>query len=262
VKFKILVIGDIFGRCGRMALKKFLLKIKEENEINLVIANVENTTSGKGISRKHYDELKKIGIDIMTSGNHIFYRNETYDYINNVEDLLRPLNSNPFHPGKGSNVFEFEKKKIRVTNIIGTVFMPSHAENPFFALDRILEKKDWDIHLIDFHGESTAEKNSFALYYDGRVSAIWGTHTHVQTSDERILQKETAFITDIGMTGSFNGVIGADYDLIIKRAREGLPTRIKQYLDKKIQINGIILEVDKNNKISKIERLKLVKELI
>lgn len=199
---KILAIGDIFGKTGREVIKNYLPQLKREEKIDLVIANVENTTHGKGITEKHYEELKKYGIEIMTSGNHIFACEETQKFINKVPNLLRPLNSNPYHPGKGTVIVPPVKgKKIRITNLIGTAFMSMAAENPYFALKKIIDLQDCDIHLVDFHAETTAEKVALALRYDGQISALWGTHTHVQTADERILLKGTAFITDLGMTG-------------------------------------------------------------
>ena len=218
-----LVIGDILGKTGRQVIENFLPQLKkEQGEIDLVIANVENATHGKGISYKHYQELKNAGIDIMTSGNHIFANEETRKYIQEVPDLLRPLNSNPYHPGPGTILTKIKGKKIRITNLLGTNFLPLATENPYFALEKILNLQDWDLHLVDFHAETTAEKIALALYFDkknvdgenGKISALWGTHTHVQTADERILPKGTGFITDLGMTGPHSGVIGAKPEVI------------------------------------------------
>ncbi|CAJ0830719.1 17597_t:CDS:2 [Entrophospora sp. SA101] len=135
-------IGDIFGKTGRRVIERNLFRLKKEHEIDLVIANVENTTHGKGISRKHYQELKNYGIDIMTSGNHIFAIEDTRKYINEVSDLLRPINSNPYHPGPGTILTKVKGKKIRITNLLGTTFMPMAAENPYFALEKILNLQD------------------------------------------------------------------------------------------------------------------------
>ena len=173
---KILAIGDIFGKIGRKVIKNYLEEIKEKYQIDLVIANVENATHGKGISKKHYKELKssegkKILIDIMTSGNHIFHREETREFIDKLPDLdlLRPLNSNFYHPGPGTIQVTVKNKKVRVTNLIGTAFMPP-AENPYFVLEKLLENDDSDIHLVDFHAEATAEKIAFAYYFDDKFS--------------------------------------------------------------------------------------------
>lgn len=255
---KILAIGDIFGETGRQIIKNYLPHLKEKHQIDLTIANVENSTHGKGISRNHYQKLKSYGIDIMTSGNHIFHWEETQQLIQEVSDLLRPLNSNPYHPGPGTILREVKNKKVRITNLLGTAFMPMAAENPYFTLEKLLEKEDCDIHLIDFHAETTAEKNALALHFDGKISAMWGTHTHVQTADERILSRGTAFITDLGMTGPYGGVIGAEPTAIIQRTKRGLPAKMFPYEDKG-QFNGILLEIDEtNNKVIKIERVRKV----
>jgi 2',3'-cyclic-nucleotide 2'-phosphodiesterase len=258
---KILAIGDIFGKTGRQVIRDCLPKLKKEYEIDLVVANVENTTRGKGISRKHYDELKKYGIEVMTSGNHIFACEETQKFIQEVPDLLRPLNSNPYHPGQGTFLTERKGKKIRITNLIGTTFMPMVAENPYFSLKKIIDLQDCDIHLVDFHAEATAEKNALALRYDGQISALWGTHTHVQTADERLLLKKTAFITDLGMTGPAHGVIGADPEGIIKRAERGLPAKMIPHKDErdKGQFNGVVFEFDPvSNQAINIQRIRKI----
>ena len=255
---KILAIGDIFGKTGRQVIKDYLPKLKNEHEIDLIIANVENTTHGKGISRKHYQELKNYGIDIMTSGNHIFAIEETKKYITEVPDLLRPLNFNPYHPGPGTILTKIKGKKIRITNLIGNNFMPSAPENPYSALEKVLNLQDWDIHLIDFHAETTAEKIALALYFDGKISALWGTHTHVQTADERILPKGTGFITDSGMTGPYGGVIGAKPEVIFQRAKYGLPAKMAPHEDNG-QFNGVIFEFDEDsNKLLSIKRIKKI----
>jgi metallophosphoesterase (TIGR00282 family) len=255
---RILAIGDIFGKTGRKIINDYLLKVKEENQVNLVIANVENATHGKGIARKHYQELKNAGIEIMTSGNHIFAVEETRRYINEVPDLLRPLNSNPYHPGPGTLLTEVNGKKIRITNLLGTNFMPMITENPYFVLEKVVNLQDWDIHLVDFHAEATAEKIALALYFDGKISALWGTHTHVQTADERILPKGTGFITDLGMTGPYGGVIGAKPEVIFQRSKYGLPAKMAPFEDNG-QFNGVIFEFDdKNNKLINIKRIRKI----
>ncbi|KLL03131.1 MAG: putative metallophosphatase [Mycoplasmataceae bacterium RV_VA103A] len=256
---KILVIGDIFGQTGRKVVRNYLLQLKkEQSDIDLVIANVENATHGKGVSYKHYKELKEAGIDIMTSGNHIFANEEARKYIQEVPDLLRPLNSNPYHLGPGTILTKIKGKKIRITNLLGTNFMPLAVENPYFALEKILNLQDWDLHLVDFHAEATAEKNALALYFDGKISVLWGTHTHVQTADERILPGGTGFITDLGMTGPYSGVIGAKPEVIWQRAKYGLPAKMAPQEDNG-QFNGVIWEFDDdNNKLISIKRINKV----
>jgi len=259
---KILVIGDIFGKMGRKIIKENLPLLKKNHQIDLVIANVENVTHGKGLSLKHYEELKTYGINIMTSGNHIFHLKETLDYIKKTDDLLRPLNSNPYHPGKGSILLTLKNKKIRITNLLGNIFMPFSSENPFFSLEKIIKKKDCDIHLVDFHAETTAEKIAFALYYDGKISALWGTHTHVQTSDERILPKGTAFITDLGMTGSLDGIIGCDSEAIFEKNKYYFSKKFFPKSEGNGQLNGLIINfLDNNNQITYLKRIKLLYKL-
>ncbi|CFW92919.1 conserved protein of unknown function [endosymbiont DhMRE of Dentiscutata heterogama] len=262
---KILTIGDIFGETGRQVIKNYLPQLKKEYQIDLTVANVENTTHGKGISRKHYWELKSYGIDIMTSGNHIFANEETRKLISEVPDLLRPLNSNPYHPGPGTIWTKIKGKKIRITNLLGTNFMPLATENPYFALEKILNLQDWDLHLVDFHAETTAEKIALSLYFDEKnvageskkISALWGTHTHVQTADERILPKGTGFITDLGMTGPYSGVIGAKPEVIWQRSKYGLSAKMTPQKDNG-QFNGVVWEFDDNNKLISIKRINKV----
>lgn len=256
---RILALGDVFGEVGRRILKERLSELEKEYQIDLVIANVENVTNGRGISFKHYEKLKKIGIKVMTTGNHIFDQKETISFIKQTPDLLRPLNSNPFHPGNGTIVITIKTKKIRITNLLGTVFINPPGENPYFILEKLISNDNSDIHLVDFHAQSTAEKKALAICFDGRISALWGTHTHVQTADEEIMPRGTAFISDIGMTGPSEGVIGADPEVIIKRSRQGFPERITPFLGKG-QINGIVLEIDEtNNKVTTIKRI-LIRE--
>ncbi len=158
---RILAIGDIFGRTGRRVVEELLKRIRKDYRIDLVIANVENATHGRSISRSHYLALGAAGIDIMTSGNHIFALEETRLYIDSCQNLLRPLNLNPFHPGNGTYLLKFQDRKIRVTNLIGNSFM-QFSENPYFSLERVLLMENADIHIVDFHAEATAEKLAFA----------------------------------------------------------------------------------------------------
>jgi 2',3'-cyclic-nucleotide 2'-phosphodiesterase len=199
----------------------------------------------------------------MTSGNHIFHREETQKFIGTLPDLdlLRPLNSNPFHPGPGTIQVNIKNKKIRVTNLIGVTFMPP-AENPYFILEKLLEDDNSDIHLIDFHAEATAEKIAFAYYFDdkfpGKITALWGTHTHVQTADERTLFHGTAFITDLGMTGPSEGIIGAEPTGIIRRTKDSFSSPMRPYEKGQGQFNGLILEIDNNsNKVTSLQRINL-----
>lgn len=198
----------------------------------------------------------------MTSGNHIFHREETQKNIEKFPDLIRPLNiANPHYPGQGTILKEVNNKRIRITNLLGTNFMPMAAENPYWILEKIINLRDYDLHLVDFHAETTAEKIALAHHFDGEITALWGTHTHVQTADERRLPKGTAFITDLGMTGPHRGIIGAKPEAIIRRAREGLPAKMIPNDDEEDrgQFNGVIFEFDDTtDKVIKIKRINEV----
>lgn len=255
---RILAVGDIFGKTGRKVASELIPRIRLDYNIDFVIANVENATHGKSVSWKHYLAFKADGIDLMTSGNHIFALEETKEYIASCPDLLRPLNSNPYHPGNGTALVVCKGRRIRVSNLIGNAFMPS-ADNPYFALEKVLANDESDIHIVDFHAEATAEKIALALYFDGKISALYGTHTHVQTADERILPSGTAFITDIGMNGPSNGVIGASLTCIIERAKYGYSSKMEPHSDSG-QFNGVIFEFDEQNKVKSIKRLNFQRE--
>ncbi|KAJ3616004.1 hypothetical protein Zmor_012132 [Zophobas morio] len=204
--------------------------------------------------KQHYDFLMKQNVDVITSGNHVFKNKEIYTYIDEVDNLLRPENMGPYVPGIGTNIFKKNGKKIRVTNLIGRSFMDP-SENPYKAMEDILENDNSDIHIVDFHAEATAEKLALATFFDGKITALVGTHTHVQTADERILPKGTGFLTDLGMTGCYESIIGAETDAIIRKERTGLPTRFEPASGKG-QICGLMIEIDdSSNKVKALERL-------
>lgn len=273
----ILVIGDVFGEAGFNVLKLELKKLKKKYSVDLVIANVENLNkrTSKSLSFKEYNELLSLGVNFMTSGNHILFNEDVRNNFSNFNFLVKPINITPYSfvdkydlsleksLCEGSKVFNFGGKKIRITNVLGSQFMnlPSSPINYYYSFQKILEidrnLDSSDIHLVDFHAETSSEKISFALKFDGQVTAILGTHTHVQTSDERVLNKGTAFITDIGMTGPYEGVIGADPKGVIERMQYGYPSRIVPFNDYEYyQINAIILKIrDKDNKIIDLERI-------
>lgn len=251
---KILTIGDIYSLVGRNTMKKYLPNVVKDKGIDFIIANGENISHGKGIMRQHYDFLMDCGVDVITSGNHVFKNKEVYTYIDEVDNLLRPENMGPYVPGIGTNVFTKNNKKIRVTNLIGRSFMEP-SDNPYKALSDILENDHSDIHIVDFHAEATAEKLALATYFDGQITALVGTHTHVQTADEQILPKGTGFLTDLGMTGCYESIIGAEIEAIIRKERTGLPTRFEPATGKG-QLCGLIIEIDeKTNKTVSLERL-------
>lgn len=249
---KILFIGDVVGEVGRQMIEDHLFQIKNKYQIDFVIANVENATHGKGLIRKHYDFFVFQGIDCMTMGNHTFDKKELFDYIDEANRLIVPFNQPKILPGIFSRVFNVKGKKIRVTNVLGCVFMDSRYSNPFDEIDQYLHLEQ-DIHIIDIHAEATSEKIALAYYCQDHVQAMIGTHTHVQTADERIINGKIAFISDVGMTGSYLSSLGCDLDSVILRMR-GLNSRFT-LSDNSGQFAGVIMEFDDNNQPVSIERV-------
>lgn len=251
---KILFIGDVFSSIGRDMIAKYLPKLKKKYQIDVVIANVENATHGKGLIRKHYEEFLFQGISFMTMGNHTFSKKELFDYIDEADRLIVPYNQPKALPGIGSREIQVQGKKIRVTNLLGITFMDGKSQNPFEVIDEIVDKDTSDIHIVDFHAEATSEKIALGYYLDGKVSAVLGTHTHVATSDEKILRHGTAYQSDVGMTGPYESVIGCDKDSIIKRMHSGLMTPF-QVAEGEGQFLATLLEFDQHNQCKKIERI-------
>lgn len=255
----ILFIGDIVGKLGRVAITNHLDKIIEEYEIDFVIANGENVTHGKGLTKEHMLDLLEAGVDVITLGNHAFAKKELFDYINDYEEVIRPLNLHAVFPGKGSNVFKFENKTIRVTNLLGRVFMNLDVNNPFDALKEIVDNDNSDIHIVDFHAETTGEKYALAYAFDGKVTAVLGTHTHVATADNRILENGTAFQSDVGMVGPHNGILGVNKEAVIKRTWMGYPSVFTVVDEDETIFNATILKIDDyTNKVKQIERIKKI----
>lgn len=250
----ILVVGDVYAQVGRAMLENNLKTLKEEYKIDFIIVNGENTTHGKSINEEHYNLLKNYGVNVITSGNHIWANNNVIKYIEKTEDLLRPLNYGHHQPGQGTIVVKCKNKKIRVTNLIGRAFM-GKCDNPYSYLEEIVRndhKNNIDIHLVDFHAEATAEKIALAWEFDGKITALWGTHTHVQTNDARILPNKTAFISDIGMTGPYYSIIGANPEEVIHQEKTGLPAKFRPASGSG-QFNGAIFMIDnKTNKVNNI----------
>ncbi|WP_031541979.1 TIGR00282 family metallophosphoesterase [Mesoplasma photuris] len=252
---KVLMIGDVYARAGREIFESKINSIVKSNEIDVVIVNGENTTHGKGLSKEHYDFYKNLNVDVITSGNHIFKHRETVNFIDETPDLLKPVNMDSYTPGSGFYIFEKNDKKICVINFMGRTYM-DNCNNPYEVMDDFLDLElDYDILLVDFHAEATAEKIAFAWNYDGIITGFVGTHTHVPTADERILPKGTAFITDLGMTGPINSVIGASPKSVIKKEKTGLPTRFEPANGPSV-LNGVIIEINDNNKATLIKRIQ------
>lgn len=239
---KILFIGDIFARPGRETVKKLLPELKQEHGIDFVIANGENARHGKGIDADIYEELSQAGIDYFTGGDHSFDIKEFLPQMDNPEiRVLRPANY-PNAPGKGLASVKVDNEDLTIINLQGRVFMRQQIENPFLTLDSILKTTRGFV-FVDFHAEATSEKNSFGHYADGRIGAVVGTHTHVQTADERILPNGTAYISDVGMTGPLNGSIGASLDEVIPSFTKGLPFKLIPASGDMI-LNAVVIETD------------------
>jgi len=256
---RILLIGDIIGITGVKKVKEILPEFKEKENIDFVIANGENSADGMGITLKIFEDLKKVGVDVITMGNHTWGKKEIFNFIEENE-IIRPANYPKEVPGKGYTIKNVNGKKVAVVNLIGRVDIAVLSENPFLIMDDILKelKGKANIIIVDFHAEATAEKIAMAYYLDGRVSCVFGTHTHVQTADETILEKGTAYITDIGMTGPKKSVIGMEVAASIKRFVTTLPERYKVSQDKEIVLTGAILEInDETCRIKKINRIKM-----
>ena len=241
----ILFLGDLVGRPGRQSVARFLEH--SENKYDFVIANVENASHGFGLTEKNYNELDEMGIGAMTSGNHIWDKKEIFNFIYNADKLIRPLNYPEGTPGVGSKIFEIaEGISVGVINIQGTVFM-SPIIPPWEMLKVEIQKiqNKTRIILIDIHAEATAEKVSCGYIADRlSVSAVVGTHTHIQTADERILERGAAYITDLGFCGSYNSVIGMEIDESVKRLTTCLPVKFEVTPNDEVQVNGIELNIN------------------
>jgi len=239
---RVLFIGDIVGRPGRKALKKLLPKIKNSyGPFDFVVANVENAAGGFGITQKIFDELLSMGIDCMTSGNHIWDKKESLSLLDSEPVLLRPANYPPGCPGRGSMMLKSTCGELLVLNLLGRTFMYD-VDCPFRKADEILQGVKSPV-LVDIHAEATSEKRALDLYLDGRVSAVIGTHTHVATADEEILPMGTAFITDAGMTGGHAGVIGMQKETVINRFLTSMPARFEA-CNEDLRLNGVCLDID------------------
>jgi metallophosphoesterase (TIGR00282 family) len=242
---KVFFIGDIFAKPGRQLLKNQLEKLKSQYNWDVCIANGENIAGGKGINYNTADELFNSGVDAITLGNHTWSRKEIFNFICSSTRIVRPANFPKGVPGKGRLVIDKNGTKVGLLNLMGRVYMDQPSDCPFQAADREIAilKQQCDIIIIDLHAEATSEKLALAYYVDGRVSAVLGTHTHVQTADERILLNGTAYITDVGMTGPSEGVIGVDKTQIIQKFVTGLPCRFEP-AEGNTALNAVLLTID------------------
>lgn len=260
--FTVLFIGDIIGRPGRMAIGNILPELREQYAPQLVIANGENLAGGLGLTQGTAEEVFSYGVDLLTTGNHVWDKKESLEYIDQAERVLRPANYPQGAPGRGYTVIELEKTPpVAVLNLSGRVFM-APLDDPFTAANRIISelREKTKIIILDFHAEATSEKIAMGRYLDGQLSAVVGTHTHVQTADERILPNNTAYITDVGMTGPIDSIIGTEKEIVIRKFLTQMPARF-EVPKGDVLVCAVIIHIDPTTGESvSIERIqKLVK---
>lgn len=257
---KILAIGDVVGENGCRFLSNILPELKRENNIDLCVVNGENSDRSNAVTPSSADFLFSVGADVVTTGNHVYRRKEVYDYLDEKCDIVRPANFTPCQYGSGYTVLDMGRFSVAVINLMGAAYT-GDVGNPFVCADELLEKdeiRSAKIKLVDFHAEATGEKRALAFYLDGRVSALWGTHTHVQTSDECILPNGTGYITDLGMVGTFLSCLGVDPSCVIARLKDGEQIKFA-HIDGKCALGGCIFDIDDKGLTRKIERI-LIKE--
>lgn len=256
---KIMALGDIFGRPGRNMIINRLDSLKREYEADFVIVNIENASAGSGVTEANAKELLAVkGVDVYTSGNHIWDKKDINNLIQESDRLLRPANYPLPCPGRGYEIYRCGKYRIGVVNLSGTSFM-ENLDNPFITFDTIHEiiAPACDIICVDFHAEATSEKIAFGYHADGRASVVYGTHTHVQTADERVLKGGCGYITDIGMCGPIDGVIGVDKNIIVKNFVTQRRSRY-EVADGPVQLNGALFTIDDSMRCISVERIRRI----
>lgn len=242
---KILFIGDIVGKVGRRMVKEKVPYFVNKYNIDFVIANGENATHGKGLIKHHYDELLSSGVDVITLGNHYDSKNEIRRYIDRFDRLIRPINLLHEYPGVGTEIYDLDGVTIRVTNLLGSAFMDENVNSPYLAMLNVLQDEEMaNIHIVDFHAEATGEKQCLAYALDGKVSAILGTHTHVQTCDAKILPKGTAFISDVGMTGFADGVLGDTVESVVPKIVYGEKSKFTPPDEGRGLFSAVVIDID------------------
>jgi metallophosphoesterase (TIGR00282 family) len=256
--FRLLFVADVVGRPGRDAVEALLPQLRRELEPDLVVLNGENAAGGFGLTAKIANELKGYGADVITTGNHVFDQKEFVTELPELDRVIRPANYPPGAPGVGVCVVEAAGEKVLVMNLMGRLFL-NDIDDPFRAADAILAQYgDVRIALCDMHGEATSEKQAMGWYLDGRVSAVVGTHTHVATADERVLPGGTAYVTDVGMVGPRDGVIGVDKQAVIKRFLTGVPYRF-EVASGPVTFNSVLITIDKfQGRATSIQRIDRV----
>ncbi|EHQ90292.1 TIGR00282 family metallophosphoesterase [Desulfosporosinus youngiae] len=254
---RILFIGDIVGKPGREAVKRFLNPLQLEHKIDVTIANGENAAAGKGLTKEIADELYNNGIQFLTMGNHVWDNKDIMNFIDRESRIVRPANYPVGAPGQGHGFLRAMGKKIGILNLSGRVFLPS-LDDPFSGAIRWINqmKQETPIIIVDFHAEATSEKVALGWFLDGKVSAVIGTHTHIQTADARLLHQGTAYITDVGMTGPRDSVLGVKKEIIINRFLTQLPAKF-ELANGPIQMNAVVLDIDEDTgKTRQIEAIQ------
>jgi metallophosphoesterase (TIGR00282 family) len=255
---RILILGDVVGRPARRAVRDLVPSLIEKEELDLVIANAENAAGGMGVDIKSAKELMSAGVQVLTSGNHIWKKKEIYSYLDQEESLIRPANFPAGAPGKGWCVWRQSGLSALVINLQGRVFMPNHVEDPFRCVDEIIkhQRAHSPVVIVDMHAEATSEKNAMGWYLDGRASIVFGTRTHVQTADERVLPGGTAYITDVGMCSPLDSVIGMEKETVIRGFLTQLPRQFEVAEDN-VVLQGIVVDVDEaTGKARAVRRLR------
>ncbi|WP_017471952.1 TIGR00282 family metallophosphoesterase [Amphibacillus jilinensis] len=259
---RILFIGDIVGSMGRDQLQTYLPKLKQKYQPQLTIVNGENAASGKGITEKIYKQFLDWGADVLTMGNHTFDKKEIFEFIDRAKRMIRPANFPVGTPGNGITFTNVNGTEVAVINLQGRTFMPT-IDDPFRKADELIAeaRKRTSIIFVDFHAEASSEKLALAWYLDGRISALVGTHTHVQTADNRILDQGTAYITDVGMTGPYDGIIGTEREAVIKKFLTNLPVRFEAMKHGKHQLSGVVIDIDPvSGKAKQINRILITED--
>ena len=256
---KILLIGDIYSNEGRMMVEKYVPKLRDKYNINFIVANGENIAHGNGINERYYHFLLDNNINVITMGNHTWGNADIFNFIDDAKALVRPLNYPEGTPGKGYVTIKYNALTITVFQVLGRTFMNQSLDCPFKATEKLLSEVKSDIYICDFHGEATSEKIAFGLYFDGRVQVMVGTHTHVQTNDLHLLPNGSCYMTDLGMTGSLDGVIGVEPKGIIKKFITCMPVRHNPMESGRKQLCGAIVEInDKTQKVTHYDVVNVV----
>lgn len=253
---RILAIGDIVGYTAIEYLRKNLWALRDKQHINFVVANGENACDIHGIGEEEAKDILSVGVDLITSGNHVWSRKNIGPFLENSEEMIRPCNYPAETPGSGYAIRKVDGYRLLCINAMGSVYMEA-LNSPFEAVDRILEREkgNYDLSLLDFHAEATSEKLAMGYYFDGRIDMIFGTHTHIQTADERILPHGTGYITDLGMTGPSDGILGTEKDCILRRFLTKMPQKFLM-AEGEVVGNGAIFDYDTNaRKVTAVERI-------